>query len=203
MEAAVASLKVVRLVLWGLVAAALAFGGVLYTQQQSGSDVTMLPDVKLGAPFALVDHTGAPITEQAFAGKPVAIFFGFTHCPEICPTTLYEITGWLEQLGEDGRDIRAFFVSVDPERDTPEVLGGYIASFPRVTGITGDAAKVAELAKAWKVYFKKQPLDGGDYTMDHTASIFLVKPDGTLQGTIAYGENPETAVEKLRRLAAG
>jgi protein SCO1 len=197
------ALKIVRLVLWALVAASLAFGAVIFAQQRNGGEVTVLPDVTLGAPFALLDHTGAPITEKAFAGKPVALFFGFTHCPEICPTTLYEVTGWLDEMGEEGRDIEAFFISIDPERDTPDVLAGYIASFPRITGITGDTAGIAELARAWKVYFKKQPLDGGGYTMDHTASIFLVKPDGTLQGTIAYGENPETALAKLKRLAAG
>jgi protein SCO1 len=196
------TLRTIRLVLWGLIAAALAFGAVIAVQQRSGT-VTLMPEVKLGAPFTLVDHTGAPITEQAFAGKPVALFFGFTHCPEICPTTLYEMTGWLETLGPEGEAIKAYFVSVDPERDTPEVLGGYIAAFPRITGITGDAAGIAELARAWKVYFKKQPLDDGGYTMDHTASIFLVNRDGSLRGTIAYGENPETAVEKLRNLARG
>ncbi|MCU0831284.1 MAG: SCO family protein [Rhizobiaceae bacterium] len=196
-------LKIVRLVLWGLVAAALAFGAVLFAQQRSGGDVTLLPDVTLGAPFSLVDHTGAPITEQAFSGRPVALFFGFTHCPEICPTTMYELSGWLEQLGDEGKDIAAYFVTVDPERDTPDVLAGYIGAFPRLAGITGDPDGIAELARAWKVYWKKQPLDGGDYTMDHTASIFLVRRDGTLQGTIAYGENPGTALEKLRRLAAG
>jgi protein SCO1/2 len=196
-------LKTVRLVLWGLVAAALAFGGVVALQQRGAGGVSLLPEVKLGAPFTLTDHTGAAITEKAFEGRPVALFFGFTHCPEICPTTMYEMTDWLEQLGDEGRAIGVYFVSVDPERDTPEVLGEYVAQFPRVTGITGDAAAVAELAKAWKVYFKKQPLDGGDYTMDHTASIFLVNPDGSFKGTIAYGEKPETALEKLRNLARG
>ncbi|NJR13404.1 MAG: SCO family protein [Phyllobacteriaceae bacterium] len=145
----------------------------------------------------------APITEQAFAGKPVALFFGFTHCPEICPTTLLEMSDWLESLGPEGAAIDAYFVTVDPERDTPQVLGEYIAPFPRITGITGDLPGISAMASAWKVYFKKQPLDGGGYTMDHTASIFLVKPDGTFQGTIAYGENAETAKEKLRNLTKG
>jgi protein SCO1/2 len=196
-------LRTVRLVLWGLVAAALAFGAVVALQQRGTGTVALLPEVRLGAPFSLVDHTGAAITEKAFEGKPVALFFGFSHCPEICPTTMYEMTDWLEALGEEGRGIGVYFVSIDPERDTPQVLGEYVAQFPRVTGITGDANAVAELAKAWKVYFKKQPLDGGDYTMDHTASIFLVNPDGSFKGTIAYGEKAETAIEKLRNLARG
>lgn len=196
------TLRIIRYGLWALVAAALAFGAVLWNQQRTG-EVTLLPAVSLGAPFTLLDQSGATITEKAFEGRPVAIFFGFTHCPEICPTTLYEMTGWLDTLGEEGRDIDVYFVSVDPERDTPQVLGDYIAGFPRVKGITGDLDKVSALAQAWKVYFKKVPLDGGDYTMDHTASVFLMRRDGTLQGTIAYGENAETAVAKLKMLAKG
>jgi protein SCO1 len=195
------AIRLVRYLLWGLVAAALSFGAVIWSQRQGGNE-SLLPAVTLGAPFTLVDHTGQPITEQAFAGKPVAVFFGFTHCPEICPTTLYELSGWLETLGPEGADIGSYFVTVDPERDTPEVLAGYIGAFPRITGITGDPEKIAALAQAWKVYYKKQPLEGGDYTMDHTASVFLMRRDGSFQGTIAYGETADTAVAKLKRLAA-
>jgi protein SCO1 len=194
------TMRTIRLVLWGLVAAMLAFGAVLWSQQRAG-DVALLPEIRLGAPFALVDQKGAPITEKAFEGRPVALFFGFTHCPEVCPTTLYEMTGWFDALGDAGKDIGAYFVTVDPERDTPELMADYLASFPRVTGITGPVDDVAALASAWKVYWKKVPLEGGDYTMDHTASVFLVRRDGSLMGTIAYGESANAALAKLRRLA--
>ncbi len=155
-----------------------------------------------GAPFALVDQKGEKITEAAFKGSPTALFFGFTHCPEVCPTTLYELDGWLAQLGEEGEEIEAYFVSIDPERDTPDVLDRYVANVSeRITGITGEPQKVAEMAKAFKIYAKKVPLDGGDYTMDHTASVLLLGRDGDFFGTIAYGENAETAIAKLKRLA--
>ncbi len=154
-----------------------------------------------GAPFTLVDQKGEEITEAAFRGQPSAVFFGFTHCPEVCPTTLFELDGWLKTLGTEGEAINAYFVSVDPERDTPDVLDQYVSNVSdRITGITGDPEKVAAMAKAFGIYSKKVPLEEGDYTMDHTASILLIGRTGDFFGTIAYGENPDTAVAKLKRL---
>ena len=151
-----------------------------------------------GEPFTLVSHEGEPITEAAFKGSPTAVFFGFTHCPEVCPTTLFELDGWLKTLGAEGEDINAFFVTVDPERDTPEVLGDYVNNVSeRITGITGEPEKVHAMAKSFGIYWKKVELEGGDYTMDHTASILLLDRAGDFAGTIAYGENPETAIAKL------
>lgn len=156
-----------------------------------------------GAPFALVDQKGQPVTEQAFRGHPSVVFFGFTHCPEVCPTTLSEMDTWLKQLGNDGKDIRAFFVSVDPERDTPEVMKTYVGNVSdRITGITGEPAKIAAMAKSFGIYSRKVALDDGDYTMDHTASVLLLGRDGDFEGTIAYGEDGKMALAKLRRLAA-
>jgi protein SCO1 len=157
-----------------------------------------------GAPFTLVDQNGEAITEAAFRGSPSAVFFGFTHCPEVCPTTLFELDGWLKQLGDEGKDINAFFVTVDPERDTPEVIGSYVTNVSdRITGISGEPEKVLEMVKSFGIYWKKVDLENGDYTMDHTASVMLLDRAGDFAGTIAYGENPENAVAKLRRLAAG
>jgi protein SCO1/2 len=156
-----------------------------------------------GAPFTLVDQKGAEITEAAFRGHPTAIFFGFTHCPEVCPTTLVEMDSWLKKLGDEGKDVRAYFVSIDPERDTPETMDLYVGNVSdRITGITGDPAKVADMAKAFKIYAKKVPTEDGDYTMDHTASVILLNRSGGFFGTIAYGENPDTALAKLKRLVA-
>lgn len=156
-----------------------------------------------GAPFALVDQKGQPATEQAFRGHPSVVFFGFTHCPEVCPTTLAEIDAWLRDLGEEGKDIRAFFVSIDPERDTPEILGTYVGNVSdRITGITGEPEKVAAMAKSFGIFARKVPLEDGDYTMDHSASVLLLDRGGDFEGTIAYGEDGKTALAKLRRLAA-
>lgn len=154
-----------------------------------------------GAQFELVDQRGAAITEQAFRGQPSAVFFGFTHCPEICPTTLFEMDGWMAALGDEGSGLKAYFVSVDPQRDTPEVLDSYISNVSkRITGITGDADDVAAMTKAFGIYSKRVELDDGDYTMDHTASIILLDSAGAFFGTIAYGENSDNAVAKLKRL---
>ncbi|WP_312797991.1 SCO family protein [Tianweitania sp.] len=155
-----------------------------------------------GDPFTLVDQDGKPVTEAAFRGHPSAVFFGFTHCPEVCPTTLFEMDGWLKTLGDEGKNIRAYFVSVDPERDTPEIMKSYVGNVSdRIVGLTGETAKVEAMAKSFGIYFRKVPLEGDDYTMDHTASVLLLKPDGDFFGTIAYEENPQAAIAKLKRLA--
>ena len=156
-----------------------------------------------GVPFNLVDQDGEPITEQAFRGQPTALFFGFTHCPEVCPTTLYELSSWFGELGDDAGNIDAYFISIDPERDTPDVLGDYISSVTdRVRGITGDPDDVRDMARGFNIYFKRIETDDGDYTMDHTASIILLDSEGRFRKTIAWGENAETAMQKLRDLAS-
>lgn len=155
-----------------------------------------------GAPFALTDQNGKPITEAAFRGQPSAVFFGFTHCPEVCPTTLAEMAGWLDKLGDEGKDIKAYFVSVDPERDTPEVMKSYVSNFSdRIIGMTGEPDKVRAMAKSFGIYFKRVDTGDGEYNMDHTASVLMLNRKGDFFGTIAYEENPETALAKLKRLA--
>lgn len=156
-----------------------------------------------GGPFQLVDSRGVPINEQAFRGHPSAVFFGFTHCPEVCPTTLAEMDGWLKTLGDEGKDIQAFFVTVDPERDTAQVLNDYVTNVSdRITGITGSPEKIDQMVKDFKIFARKVPTEDGEYTMDHTASVLLLGPNGEFFGTIAYGENTDTALAKLKRLAA-
>lgn len=156
-----------------------------------------------GAPFALVDNKGQPITEAAFRGHPSVVFFGFTHCPEVCPTTLAEMDGWLKTLGPEGKDIRAYFVSIDPERDTPQVMNSYVTNVSdRITGITGDPEKVRQMARDFKIFFRKVDGQNGEYNMDHTASVLMLGRGGGFFGTITYEENPDTALQKLKRLAA-
>lgn len=186
-----------RYILAGILVLVVVAVGVLTFEWYRGQNSA----VAFGAPFELVDHNGETITEAAFQGSPTAVFFGFTHCPEVCPTTLFELDGWLDQLGESGEEAEAFFVSVDPERDTPEVMKAYLENVSdRITGITGDPEKVAAMIKDFHVYASKVELENGDYTMDHTASVMLFDRDGDFFGTIAYQENPDTAVAKLHRL---
>ncbi|MDP2119512.1 MAG: SCO family protein [Hoeflea sp.] len=199
-------MKAFRLVLWALIAVlAATLGWLTYEWQVSENRIAGGP---YGVPFELVDQTGGPITEAAFRGRPTAIFFGFTHCPEICPTTLYELDGWLKQVDPDGGRIGAYFITVDPERDTPEMLGSYVSGVSdRIIGISGDPDKIEAVVKGFNVYAKKVPVDAkqpdGEYTMDHTASVFLLDAAGRFKGTIAWGENPETAVTKLKNLIKG
>eukprot|EP00913_Durusdinium_trenchii_P008223 g7720.t1 len=174
-------MKKLRIMLW---VAALALAGVLVwltlevTQQKQD-----LAEAPFGVPFRLVSQDGKTITEQAFRDKPTALFFGFTHCPEVCPTTLFELNGWMHKVDPDGTRLNGYFVSVDPERDTPELLGAYISNVTdRIKGISGPPAEVNEMIKGFKVYAKKVPVDesdpGGEYTMDHTASVFLLGKGG-------------------------
>jgi protein SCO1/2 len=156
-----------------------------------------------GEPFTLVDMKGEAITEEAFRDAPSAVFFGFTFCPEVCPTTLVELDGWLKELGPEGEKINAYFVTVDPERDTPEIMKSYVSNVSdRIVGISGEPEKVHAMARSFGIYWKKVELENSDYTMDHTASILLLNRHGDFAGTIAYGENPTNAIAKLKRLAA-
>lgn len=195
-------LKIVRYVAWiGVVLAGLGLAYVLLAPKDEPLLSGLNEPIKLGAPFELVDHNGAVITEKAFEGRPLAIFFGFTNCPEVCPTTLYELASWIEELGEEGADLQAFFVSIDPERDTPELMKEYVTSFTdRIIGITGDVEGIKKLLDSWHVFAQKVPLEDGDYTMDHTASVFLVKSNGEFKSTIAYGETRDAAIGKLKLL---
>jgi len=202
------SIKHVQYALWGLVAiAGGAFGGYFYVNgfgpgsgiPQSGSKTTGIASI--GGPFELVSHEGETVTEAALKGSPSVVFFGFTHCPEICPTTLSDISGWLDALGDEGKDIKSFFVTVDPERDNPDVMKDYVTSFSdRIVGLTGETDKVSKVLKSYRIYSNKVRLGDGDYTMDHTASVILLDSDGKFVSTVSYGELEETAVNKLRLL---
>ena len=156
---------------------------------------------ELGEPFELIDQDGAPITEAAFTGRPSLLFFGFTHCPEVCPTTIYEMETWLDDLEVTPEEVGAFFVTVDPERDTAEYLRNYLApQSDRITGITGEPEAVWDMARSWRVYWQKRPLGEGDYTMDHFASVFVLDDAGRVADLIAYGEDSEAAKAKIAKV---
>lgn len=154
----------------------------------------------IGGPFRLVDQNGVVVTQDDLKGKPSLIFFGFTHCPDICPTALFDMSQVYKALGRDGERVSAFFVTVDPERDTPEILKEYLSSFdPHLRGLTGDPAAVAAMEKAYRVYSKKIPLDGGGYTMDHTALVYLMDKEGRFVAPFNMKRKPEDAAAELRR----
>ena len=164
------------------------------------SPVQIAAPSAIGGPFKLVDQNGQAVTEEALKGKPSLIFFGFTHCPDICPTALFDMSEIYKALGQDGDKVGAYFVSVDPERDTPAVLKEYLSSFdPRLRGLTGDPAAVAAVEKAYRVYSKKVPLDGGGYTMDHTALVYLMNKDGQFVAPFSLKRKPEDAAADLKR----
>jgi protein SCO1 len=153
--------------------------GVIFYAGGRGSGTAAVQAAAIGGPFNLIDQNAQPFSDKDLRGKSFLVFFGFTHCPDVCPTTLFEISEILRKLGPEADHTAALFVSVDPERDTPEAMKDYLASFdPHIRGLTGDAAALAAVAKAYRVYYKKVPLEGGDYTMDHTAIVYLMDKDG-------------------------
>jgi protein SCO1/2 len=153
----------------------------------------------VGGPFRLEDQTGAAITDQTMKGRPYLVFFGYTHCPDVCPTTLFEISEVLKALGKDADRTGALFITVDPERDTPAMLKDYLSNFdPHLRGLTGDPAAVAAALKAYRVYAKKVPLGDGDYTMDHTAVVYLMDKDGRFVAPFNLKQTPEAAAAQLR-----
>ena len=154
----------------------------------------------VGGSFQLTDQDGRTITAETFRGKPLLMFFGFTHCPDVCPTTLFEVSEIMRKLGKDADRTAALFVSVDPERDTPEKLKEYLSSFdPHLRGATASAEGIAAVAKSYRVYYKKIPTTGDDYTMDHTALVYLMDKDGRFVAPFNIKRPPEASAEELRR----
>jgi protein SCO1/2 len=154
----------------------------------------------IGGPFQLVDQSGQTVTEKNLVGKPTLIFFGFTHCPDVCPTSLFEMSEVLRAMGPDADRVNAYFVSVDPERDTAAAMKDYLSSFdPHLKGLTGNADAVAKIIADYRVYAKKIPLKDGDYTMDHTALIYLMDRDGKFVAPFNLKREPAAAAADLKR----
>lgn len=203
-------LRLVRYAAWalvvlaGLVAAAATLGWFVVdgpAGRRVPAGAVAMPAI--GGPFALRDAAGSPVDERALIGRASLIFFGFTHCPDVCPTTLGDIAGWLGALGPDADRLQVFFVTVDPERDGPRELADYVSLFDRrIRPLHGTEQELAAMAKAWRVQYRRVPLAGGGYTMDHTATLYLMGRDGRFAGTIDPQEDPAAALAKLRRLIA-
>lgn len=155
-----------------------------------------------GGAFTLTDSNGNTVTESDIRAQPSAIFFGYTMCPDVCPTTLMDLTDWLEKLGPDADKIKVWFFTVDPERDTPQVMHDYISNFnDKIIGVSGDPEKVHAAIKSFNVFAQKVDGKDGDYTYDHSSAIILLKKGGKMRGLIQYQEDTKTAVEWLKSIA--
>ena len=192
-----------RIALAGLIVAAVGLAGVIAFETRSiGSPaVASGPATRIGGPFTLMDQHGRVVTDQDLRGKPTVMFFGFTYCPEVCPTTLAALTAWMKALGPDADKLNVVYVTIDPERDTPKQLALYLSSFdPRIRGLTGTPAQIAEIAHEYGVYYQKIPLSGGGYTMDHSSAVYLMDARGGFEGVIGYQEPTPQALAQLRAL---
>ena len=153
---------------------------------------------QIGGPFTLVSQDGKQVTDRDYLGSPHLVFFGFTHCPDVCPTKLFEISEAFRAMGDRGKNVHALFITVDPERDTPEVMKNYLASFdPRIVGLTGDRAEIDKAIKAYRAYAKKVPLKDGDYTMEHTALVYLMDKDGNFLSPFNTDKPPADAAQDI------
>ncbi|MFT3986263.1 SCO family protein [Aestuariivirga sp.] len=160
--------------------------------------------VSIGGPFRLASAKGGVVDSDGLKGKPYGVFFGYTHCPDVCPTTLYDMSNALDTLGDEAKDFRLFFITVDPERDTAQVMKDYVSNFdPRIDGLIPTKDELTRILQAFHAVFEKVPDGQGGYTMNHTATVYLMGRDGTLQSTLTFGENPDTRIAKLKRLLAG
>lgn len=194
------TLKNLRLMLWLLVALAGVGMALLLIRQQSSQTPTAEP-VAIGGPFTLTDSKGLPFSSVKLAGKPYAIFFGFTHCPDVCPTTLARLARLRQQLGKGDDSFAIVFVTVDPERDGPKEVGDYTALFNTpVIGLTGTPAEINRVKKQFGVFSQKVEQPGAEYSVDHTAATFLFGPDAKFVATIAPDEGDAAALDKLQRI---
>ena len=193
-ERSLRAVSVLGAFLCGLV---LVFGAILFVTSHSSSTGPALAAV--GGPFHLVDQDGKAVSDEDMKGRPFLVFFGFTHCPDVCPTALFDMSQVLHALGPDAGRIGALFITVDPERDTPAVLKDYLSNFdPHLRGLTGDPAAVNAALKAFRVYAKKVPLESGEYTMDHTAVVYLMDKNGRFVAPFNMKRTAEAEVADLR-----
>ena len=200
-------LRMVQIALWALAAGAVIGAGSLalgiwrLPQLETVRTAPVAPQI--GGPFKLTSHRGDAVTDADMRGKPCLLFFGFTYCPDVCPTTLTELSRRLEQLGPDAEKLRTLFMTVDPERDTREALASYMTSFdPRILALRGGQAQTDEVVKLFKATARKVPTKDGGYTMDHNAIVYMMNADGTFVGSLDPHEAEEIQLQKLRRLIA-
>ena len=174
--------------------------GLLVVLWAMGGLRSVTAPAAIGGPFQLTDQSGQTVTDQSLKGRPTLIFFGYTHCPDVCPTTLFEMSEVLKAMGADAERVNAYFVSVDPERDDAATIKSYLSSFdPHLKGLTGPPAVVADVLREYRVYARKVPSKDGDYTMDHTALIYLMDRNGRFVSPFNLNRTPEEAATDLKR----
>lgn len=180
-------------------AASLGVGLLIMFWAMGGASKLAQP-AAIGGPFQLTDQNGKAVTDKSLKGKPTLTFFGYTHCPDVCPTSLFEMSEVLRAMGKDADKVNAIFISVDPERDTPAIMKEYLSSFdPHLEGLSGDPAETAKVITSYRVYAKKVPTKDGDYTMDHTALIYLMDRDGRFVSPFNLKRTPEEAAADLKK----
>lgn len=196
-------LKRLRLLLW-LVVGLVALGMVVLIWRQSEPQQGQSTALgTIGGPFTLTGTNGQPFSSSELNGRPAAIFFGFTHCPDVCPTTLARLAKLRRQLGQGDDAFSIVFVSVDPERDTPPEVGNYLKLFDTpVIGLTGSAPQIEQVKKQFGVYSRKVEQPGGGYSVDHTASVILLDKSGQFVATLSPEEGDQVALDKLKRISA-
>ncbi|HEY7743282.1 MAG TPA: SCO family protein [Burkholderiales bacterium] len=180
---------------------AVCFAGCGERPQAAKFRLTDVTGADFGKELNLTGHDGRPRTLADFRGKVVTVFFGFTHCPDVCPVTLAEMAQVVRELGPDGNRVQVLFVTVDPERDTQQVLSQYVPSFnPAFLGLYGDAEATARAAKAFKVYYRKQPAKDGHYSVDHSAGTYILDGEGRLRLFAQYGAGAPALLHDIRIL---
>jgi len=193
-------MRIIRYTAWAAVAALALLVATLYMLESRSGEGGFKPALSIGGPFTLTTDEGKRLSSADLEGTPHAVFFGFTYCPDVCPTTLLEMTKTIEAMGDDADKMRFLFITVDPERDTPEQLNTYLSSFdPHITGLTGSPDEIAQVTENYRVYYEKVPSDD-DYTMNHSALIYLMDANGRFVDILNYGADPETRLEKLKNL---
>ena len=197
--------NIFRIATWAVVA---ILGGILLANSgwlpgtRPFTESTSSGTARVGGAFKLTSHKGEAVSNETLAGKPYLIFFGFTHCPDICPTTLYELTDLMAELGPAADRLTTLLITVDPERDTQQVLANYMTAFDEsFLAVRGSPAETDATVKAFAAYYRKVPLETGGYTMDHTAGVIMMDADGRFAGTLDMHEPRDTVLAKLRRLA--
>ena len=174
--------------------------GLLVMLWAMGGARSIATPAAIGGPFQLTDQSGQTVTDKEMHGRPTLIFFGFTHCPDVCPTSLFEISEVLRAMGPDADRVNAYFISVDPERDTADAMKDYLSSFdPHLKGLTGPPEDLAKVISEYRVYAKKVPLKDGDYTMDHTALVYLMDREGKFVAPFNLKRTPDEAASDLKR----
>ena len=205
-------MRMLRWIAYGLVAVVLVAWGLIWVQQgglgrldPASVGMSVPGGVSVGGPFSLVDSAGKPVTDASFRGRFMLVYFGYTFCPDVCPTELQMVANALALLGKDADRVAPIFITVDPERDTPEVIGGYTKLFdPRLIGLTGTPAQIAAAAKAYRVYYARATSkDSATYLMDHSSFIYLMGPDGKLSALFKQGTTAQELADGIRAKLAG